>query len=306
LAILHNGVFIATLAHGLIGLSLIWDKILLERPETRSVANYVFWLGAMSVLGLCLIPFGFHWPGRALFALAFSAGVIQLAANFFYYAALEAGEASQTLAIMGGFSPLATYLIAIPLLKQPLGRESVLAFALLVGGGFLMFFSEPLDLGRVLGPAIGAAATFGLSSVMQKIAFEGTNFVSAYVAFTVGTFIGALLLLLRSKWRREILRGSEKASPRSKELYFINRFLSGVGSFLIYYGISLTSPAIVEAISGLRYVIIFVGVYFIGKYHADWLHERYRGWALIGKSAATVLVIAGLAILGISSKGAVE
>ncbi len=92
LAILHNGVFIARLA---------------------SVANYVFWLGAMSVLGLCLIPFGFHWPARALFATAFGAGVIQLAANFFDYEALEAGEASQTLAIMGGFSPLATYLIAI-------------------------------------------------------------------------------------------------------------------------------------------------------------------------------------------------
>jgi hypothetical protein len=41
--------------------------------------------------------------------------------------------------------------------------------------------------------------------------------------------------------------------------------LSGVGSFLTFYAISLTSPAIVDAISGLRYVTIFVGAYGVTK-----------------------------------------
>src|SRR5436853_7934518 len=103
MSVLDNGVFIAIIAHGLIGLSLIWDKILLRQPATKSLANYVFWLGAISIFGLLLMPFGFHWPPAGMAALGFAAGVIHLGANWFYYAALKHGQASQTLAVMGGF-----------------------------------------------------------------------------------------------------------------------------------------------------------------------------------------------------------
>ncbi len=304
LAPFRNGVFVAILAHTLIGLSLIWDKILLEQPETRSVVNYVFWLGAMSILGLCLIPFGFHLPGAKLAAIAFGAGAMQLVASFFYYETLDLGEASQTLAIMGGFSPLFTWLIAIPLLKQPLGGSSLPGFALMVAGGFFMFLSETIDVKRVLPLTVLAAGSFGLSAVMQKLVFEGTDFVTGYVLFTIGTFAAAMFFLIRRSWRDQIFRAAEESSPRSKELYFLNRFINGVGSFLVFVAISHASPAIVDAISGLRYAIIFVGVYIVGKYHANWLHERYSGWPLAAKLIATALVIAGLVLIGLTGAGA--
>jgi drug/metabolite transporter (DMT)-like permease len=161
-----------------------------------------------------------------------------------------------------------------------------------------MFLSEKK---RLLGLTLMAAATFGLSSVMQKLAFDETNFVSGYVIFTMGTFACAVFFLVRKKWRDEIFTTSEKASTHSKEMYFLNRFVNGVGSFLIFVAISRASPAVVDAISGLRYVVIFVGVYIVTKYHPNWLHERYRGWPLVAKSIATALVIAGLVLLGLSA-----
>ena len=105
---IKNGVFMAIIAHGLIGISLVWDKILLKRPGTQNLFSYVFWLGAMSIFGVCLVPFGYTSPTLALSAVAFGAGVIHLAGNFFYYSALKKGEASETLAVLGGFSPVAT------------------------------------------------------------------------------------------------------------------------------------------------------------------------------------------------------
>ena len=57
-----DGILIAIIAHGLIGISLIWDKVLLERRGTENLVSYVFWLGAISVFGLVLIPFGFKLP----------------------------------------------------------------------------------------------------------------------------------------------------------------------------------------------------------------------------------------------------
>lgn len=299
--LVQNGVFLAIVAHGLIGISLVWDKILLRQPETKNLLSYVFWLGFISVFGLLLIPFGFRYPGMGVATLAFGAGLMNLAANYFYYAALKAGEASQTLAVMGGFSPLATALIALPLLSSPLGRASLPGFALMVAGGFVMFLAEKVNLKKILPPVLMASGSFGLLNVMQKLAFDHTNFVSAYVFFTIGTFVGALLLLVRPSWRKQIFENSEKAEPRNRFWYFVNRFMAGVGSFLIFLAISKTSPAIVEAITGVRYVIIFVGAYGITRLRPRWLREDFTRHALIGKSIATAMIAAGLVMLGLTS-----
>lgn len=302
LGFIHNGVMIAIIAHGLIGASLVWDKVLLRRPETTNLPAYVFWLGFIGIFGLLLIPFGFHVPDNKTIVLAFATGLLHQAAICFYYAALKGGEASQTLAIMGGFSPVATALIALPLLRHPLGGEgSLLAFLLLVAGGFVMFFSEKINLRRVLPAVLLASGLYGLVNVLQKITFDRTNFVSGYVIFTLGQFVGSLALLLRPSWRKQIFESSEHTQPRSRLWYFVNRFISGVGSFLVFYAISLTSPALVSAITGIRYVIIFLAAYLLTRIGSAWLQENFSGPVLIGKGIATALVVAGLVLLGLGN-----
>lgn len=115
-AFMLNGVLIAIAAQGLVGLSLVWDKILLRRKGMKNLAAYVFWLGAISIFGLFLVPFGFHMPPGRVAGLALAAGFCDLLATWFYYAALKAGQASEEVAATGGFTPLATVLLSIPLL----------------------------------------------------------------------------------------------------------------------------------------------------------------------------------------------
>jgi uncharacterized membrane protein len=117
-----NGLLLATVAHLLIGISLVWDKVLLQKKETQNLIPYVFWLGAISIFGLALIPFGFKLPSLKLVGLSFTAGLLDLIASFFYYSALKSGEASDELAAMGGFGPVITALLSIPLLKVPIGE----------------------------------------------------------------------------------------------------------------------------------------------------------------------------------------
>ena len=71
-----NGVLIAIVAHGLIGVSLVWDKVLLRRQRMQNLVSYVFWLGAISIFGLLLIPFGFHMPAAKYALLAVVAGFV--------------------------------------------------------------------------------------------------------------------------------------------------------------------------------------------------------------------------------------
>jgi drug/metabolite transporter (DMT)-like permease len=288
-------------AHALIGGSLVWDKILLRQPQTKNLLSYIFWLGFISIFGLCLIPFGFHIPSVKVIALALGTGLLELVANYFYYAALKAGEASQALAVMGGFTPAATVLVAMAFLKSPLGG-SLIGFALMVAAGFVMFLSEKADVKKMLPSILLASGSFAFVNVFQKIIFNHTNFVSGYVFFTFGTFAGSLLLLARPSWRKQILEVSAKAEPRSRFWYFVNRFLAGVGAFLIVFAISRTSPSLVEAIAGVRYALIFVGAYLFTRLRPDLICENFTRPVLIGKSIGTLMVAAGLVFLAIGGK----
>jgi drug/metabolite transporter (DMT)-like permease len=293
-----NGVLIAIVAHGLVGISLVWDKVLLKRKGMKSLASYVFWLGAISIFGLLLIPFGFHMPAAKTAVLALLAGFCDLVATWFYYAALKSGEASEEVAAMGGFTPLATVLLSIPLLGVHLDGQ-LPGFALMTAGGFVMFLAEHMPLRQMLPMVVAAATLYGLTDVLQKIAFNQANFVSGYVFFTIGTFAGSMAILLRPKWRREIFKYSEEAPPKSKAGYMMNRFLAGVGSFLVVFAVSRTSPSMVEAVSGLRYGIVFIGAYLITRWRPSWFREDFSRRALLIKALGTGLVAAGLVLAGL-------
>lgn len=300
LPLVENGALMALIAHGLIGISLVWDKVLLKKPGTKNLYSYVFWLGAISVFGVILVGFGYQSLPLWLGAIAFAAGALDLVASYFYYAALKAGEASDTLAIMGGFAPVATALFALLLLSNQMTKMQLLGFALMTAGGFVMFFSEKLPLKKILPPVILASAVFGLVNVLEKLVYNHTNFVTGYVWFTIGTFAGSLAMLIPPSWRKQILSESHQATPRNRFWYFGNRFMAGVGSFLILYAISLTHPALVNAISGVRYAIVFVGAYLLTKFRPLWLKEDFTGWELATKTAGTCLVIAGVVVVGLA------
>lgn len=298
-AFLTSGVLMSLIANALIGVSLVWDKVLLKQPETRNLVSYVFWLGAISIFGLALIPFGFHMPSASIAALGLIAGILHLVAIYFYYDALRRGEASESLAVMGGFSPVATAVIAFFLLRQPFAGGRLTAFVLLTAGGFLMFLSEKMGFRRMIVPVALSSIIFGLVNVLQRMVFRQTNFVSGYVFFTLGTCAGALLLLIPRNWRRQIFRQSQQAAPRSKLWYFVNRFIDGVGSFLIFYAISLTHPAIVDAIGGIRFVIIFVGAVLLTQFRPQWLSESFTGRELAIKALATAVIVVGMIWLAV-------
>ena len=160
--------------------------------------------------------------------------------------------------------------------------------------------SRTLPLKRLLPPVLLASGLLGLVNVLEKLVYDRTNFVTGYVWFTIGTFAAALLLLVRPSWRRQIFSESGQDEPRNRFWYMVNRFLSGVGSFLIFYAISRANPAVVDAIAGVRYALIFVLAYLLTRMKPDWLAEDFKRPALAGKSVATGLTVAGLVLLALS------
>jgi hypothetical protein len=198
---------------------------------------------------------------------------------------------------MGGFAPVATALLSIPFLRSPLGNHTT-GFILMTTGGFVMFFAEKKPLRQMLPGIAAASICFGLTNVLQKITFNGSDFISGYVFFTIGTTAAALALLIPPSWRRQIFQESEEAPPRSRFWYMVNRFSAGVGSFLVVFAVSRTRPALVEAISGVRYVVIFIGAFAITKMKPSWFREDFSRRVLVAKVLATSLILAGLVLAG--------
>jgi uncharacterized membrane protein len=157
-------------------------------------------------------------------------------------------------------------------------------------------------LRTLLPPVLLASGLLGLVNVLEKVVYDRTNFVTGYVWFTIGTFAGAILLLVRSSWRKQIFSETGQDNPRNRFWYFVNRFVSGVGSFLIFFAISRAHPAIVDSISGVRYAIIFIGALLLTRFRPSWLSEDFRPAELVTKVAATCLVVAGLVLVGLSGR----
>jgi prolipoprotein diacylglyceryltransferase len=79
----------------------------------------------------------------------------------------------------------------------------------------------------------------------------------------------------------------------------VNRFIAGVGSFLIVLALARAAPSLVEAISGVRYVLIFLLAYAITKFKPEWFREDFHALPLIAKLIATCLIVAGLVLAGL-------
>jgi drug/metabolite transporter (DMT)-like permease len=83
----------------------------------------------------------------------------------------------------------------------------------------------------------------------------------------------------------------------------VNRFVAGVGSFLVVFAVSRAHPSLVQAISGVRYVTIFIGAYLITRFRPSWFRENFRGRALVMKAVGTGLVVAGLVLVALHGGG---
>ena len=296
-----SGIFWALLGQLFLGLSLVIDKILLDqKPKKDQVLSYIFWIGLLNFVGLLFAPFGFAVPSTTTILLSLLAGAIFLISLTTYYIALAKGGVSSTLAIIGGFAPIATYFVAGFFSFSPLNAAEGIAFALLVIGGLILFFTEKIDFKKIFLWIILASLFIGLADVSQKLAFNTANFVTVFVLMKLFTGVIALGLLIIPSLRKKILTSSIDTSHKYRIFYFLNRALSGASSFFIFYGISLEAqPALIESLSGVRFALIFLIAFAISKIKPSWLNEKFHGWILAGKIVATILILLGLLGLGL-------
>jgi drug/metabolite transporter (DMT)-like permease len=284
--------FIVVIAQIVLGTSAVFDKFLLKRKFFDPLV-YTFWLGLLGIFALIILPFGFQVLPFSVVAVALAAGVLFILAMFFLFRALDYSEVSSTLPVIGGLSPIFTLVISYFLLSSFLGFGELSAFFFPVLGGLVLFLVEKKDL-RFLSFVliIASALFFGLSNVLSKIVFNSSPFITGFVWIKIGGVIFVLSLLLSGSFRQRIFSSSQQAKIKNQFLYLANRAYAGLGSILVYFAISLTHPALVDATQSLKYIVIFLCAWIS-------LKERFKGKILAGKIIATFFISLGILWLGL-------
>jgi drug/metabolite transporter (DMT)-like permease len=277
----------------ILGTSAIFDKGILKKRFLNPPA-YAFWLAILGLSAVLLLPFGFQAVSLKLILIAALAGAFFVLGMLFLFYGLNLSEASQTLPVIGGISPIFALTFSYFLIESRISAADFLVFSFLILGAAILFFTEKKEIRKSAFVFILASAAFlGISVVLNKIVFEQSNFITGFFWIKIGAAIPALILLFFKNFRREILNLTRQSPNRHRLLYLSNRAYAGAGSVLFNFAIFLGShPALVDAIQSFKYVVIFLAAWLI-------LKERFRGKILFGKILATIFIFLGIFLLGI-------
>lgn len=277
---------IAVIAQIILGTSAVFDKMLLKRSVFNPAA-YTFWLGVLGVFALVLLPFSsFALPIKTI-GVALGAGALFLLAMYFLFASLHKGEASKSLLLIGGLTPVTTLLAASFILHERLGVANIIGFILLVTGGFVLFISEDKELRKkIVLLACASALFFGLSNVLSKHIFLQGSFVEGFFWIKLGGVFCVSLFLLVPSVRKKIFASLHRDNTPHHTWYLLNRGYAAAGSVLVNIAIFLAHPALVEATQSIKYAVIFLAAWFL-------LGEHFKGKVLAGKLIALFFIGVG-------------
>ena len=277
------------------------NKILLRQRATTKPLVFTFWIGVLSVFTFVLSPFGLHWPGWGAFALDFFVGALFFVALLTFYQALDINEASRAASVIGGLQPIFILLLSWLFLAEKLTWLQLLAFLVLVVGGFLLSleksrsgFKEGLKGIKIVIWAILLGAIY---MVFAKYIFDQQGFITGFIWMRVGLVFGALAVLLRPGWRRAIFSSVRQASGGLGLLFVGSKVLAGFGSLFVHLAVAWGSVTLVSAMAGTEYAFLFLLVLILSKKFPEILREKSNFATVFQKAVAILLIVAGLAIL---------
>ncbi len=305
-----NWVLISVIAYFLSGANSVIDKYLLHRSIPHPLV-YAFYVGIFSIFSVIIAPFGLEWPGIVPFLSAIGVGIIFLCALIAFFIALKADEASRIVALVGGATPGFILVLSIFVFETTLTQTELLALAFLIFGtvvistrrnqkcSLIEFHKHECVQSTEI--ALLAALFFALFFVSAKFVFTSQDFVSGFVWTRIGSFLGALLLLLIPFVRRQIFHTTKTVGAKMGALFITNKTLAGISFFLLNYAIFLGNITLVNALEGVKYLFILILTLIISRRIPSAFAEEMTPFVLIQKVVAIASIAVGLVILSIAT-----
>lgn len=306
------------------------DKFLLSKKIHSSIV-YAFYVGVWSFLNVFLlffIPAGqARVPNFQELLLDLLSGLLFLATLVFWYKALHQSEATRVVPIVGALTPVFSFLLAFVFLGEKLNERQLLAFAVLIIGGFLVsvkhtkFYEVKMVAERfknIFGNTFGrihagyrptqrllvnsviSALFFAGFYVLIKYIYSSQPFIEAFVCSRLGSFVGVGFILLAPSWRRlihEHRQSSGGNKPMNWWFFFLVRGCAAVAFILLNRAISLGNVALINSLQGAQYLFLILLVLFISASYPQFFKEELGGGVVLQKVCGALLIGLGLYML---------
>ncbi|KKR48749.1 MAG: Conserved hypothetical membrane protein, DUF6 family [Candidatus Magasanikbacteria bacterium GW2011_GWC2_40_17] len=289
---------ISLIGYFLNALSAVVDKILISK-KISNPAVYVFYISLLGLFGLVLAPWGLALISWWNLFVSLIAGISFALALLYLFKSLKISESSRITPFIGGFSPIFVFIFSFFILNERLNPKQIMAFVVIILGTVLISLGKTgkSNSRRVYWLALFSAFFFGLSYALTKYLFNNLSFVNAFVWLRLTTFVGALFLLLSAQNRHDIFHQDKKIARQSGFLFLFGQVAGAASFLLINYAISLASVTLVNALQGLQYAFLLVLVLILFKWRPNLLEEKIKGWVLVQKILAIILIGWGLFLL---------
>lgn len=296
------------------------DKYFLSKKIHSSI-SYAFYVGIWSIGNALLFLFFPYWPSGPWLIIDLAAGLLFLWALVAWYKALHQSEATKVVPLVGALVPLFSLLFSAIFFGQALGRQELLAFLILVAGGILISIKQHKEsrwrrfkkccqmfLGskhaelhptrRLIMNSIISAAIFAAYYVLIKYIYLHEPFMGSYIWTRLGSFIGALLLILPERnWKIIFAPERKQEAIKNLPLFLAIRLLAVVAFILLNYAISLGNVALINALQGVQYLFLIIIVLFLSEAYPNILKEEMNKSVLVQKFIGVALVGVGLYLL---------
>lgn len=293
----------ATIGYFLLAVAFVLDKRVLAK-NVPNPAVYTFYSTIFLLFTLLLYPFG----GQLLqtgadWMVALGSGVAFGCGLWTMFVALTYGEASHINPFNGAVITIATYAIASMSLSEHLLSQQIFGMVILVFSALLLSF-EVTTKGRVFHKgylwATLSGILFAASHVCAKIIYEQYDFMTGFVwtRTSIG-FVGIAVLSLPQV--RSVLFGKKDqkiAQSHGDTLWYIVS-AKGAGiasSVILQYAMFLGSVTLVNALSGMQYVWMFLLIMGLTKFAPTILSEFTTKKEVTVQIIALLLVCIGSAL----------
>lgn len=310
-------IIIAIFAYFLLAVTSIIDKFLLTGPRLSS-KTYAFYVAALGIVFLFLIPFGVGIPEKEIITMAFLSGTLWIFAILALFESLTRFDVSRIIPAIGGVLPLFTlglsYLFAAIQGQelQVFSALKILSFILLISGTIIINIQKGKNINKdSLILAVLTAFLFALNFTTSKIVYLSEPFISGLFWLRVSGIPIAFLLLFFKEVRKQVFlrKKHSETSPQKQAkakilpLFILSQIIGAGAVFLqhwVIYLVPLMHLAFFNAIEGTRYVFLLIFTWVISIKFPKILEEKISFFILIQKVLSILLIIAGLILFSLT------
>jgi uncharacterized membrane protein len=297
--------FIALLGYFALALAFILDKFILT-DSVDSPSIYTFYSTIIMFGALVLWPFGVELLVGMDWVWAVVSGVAFGLALYTFYLAVETGEASHIAPFQGAFVTIGSYVLGALFLQETLTLLQLWGIGLLVVASLLLSFEKSA---RHSGFHIGffwamlAGLLFAVSHASAKYLYDIYPFLTGFMWTRATTGLVGLGLLLSPtvlasfKTKKKNTQQQQTIARRfALPIIFGNKVLAIVAVVAIQYAAAIGSVTLVQALSGVQFVLMFFLIMLCTKLAPALFKEEFTRREIIIQSIALCIVALGSAL----------